>query len=230
MGTWTVIGLRAAGGAAVALTLADVFFTVLFPAGGHGPVRRPLSRETWQAFAVLGRRLRAPIRRRFLAYSGPVQITTTILTWTTLLVVGWAMVFRPALGHGIEAAHGSTDTGFATALYYSGFALTTLGTGDVVPTTDSYRLLTVVEAALGFSVFTLAEFLTHTSETHRSSPVLRYFHFREDRYALPRVHVAPDLDAGVRKYIALGAHREATLRALSAAMLYDWEEIDVRQR
>ena len=360
MGTGTVICLRVVGGAAVLVTLADVFFTVLFPASGHGPIRRPLSRETWRAFATLGRRLRAPIRRRFLAYSGPVQITTTILTWTTLLVVGWAMVFQPALGHGIEAARGSTDTGFDTALYYSGFALTTLGTGDVVPTTDSYRLLSVVEAALGFSVFTLvltyfmsvysalvsrksfaaalhhrtfgtgvpvrllvglsqgddlpqarhqlstlAEFLTHTSETHRSYPVLRYFHFREERYALPRVllialetatlvrsalsgqryddlihssgayqlaaagkealeellphvrprpasceerarwdrrfrdcaeqlraagvHVTPDLDAGASEYIAMREHWDAPLRALSAAMLYDWKEIDVMQ-
>jgi hypothetical protein len=355
---WKDLGLRVAGGAVVLLALADVFFTVLFPASGHGPVRRPLSRETWRIFDLLGRRLRAPLRRRFLAYSGPVQITTTIVIWIGLLVLGWAMVYQPALGHGIKATQGATDAGFGTALYYSGFALTTLGTGDVVPATETYRVLTVVEAALGFSVFTLvltyfmsiysalisrksfaaaldhrtfgtgvpvqllvglsqdddlpqarhqlstlAEFLTHTSETHRSYPVLRYFHFREERYALPRVllialetatlvrsalspqryqglihssgayqlaaaglealdellpevgarpasgdeqarwdrrfracaeqlraagvHVAPDLDEAVSDYIASREHWDTSLRTLSAAMLYDWKEIDV---
>ncbi len=356
--TWAGHALQALGCAVVLLTLADVFFTVLFPASGHGPIRRPLSRGTWRCFAFLGRRLPHGTRRRFLAYSGPVQITVTILTWVTLLVVGWALVFQPALGHGIRASKGATNTGLGTALYYSGFTITTLGTGDVVPTAGVYRVLTVVEAALGFSVFTmvltyfmsiysalisrksfaaaldhrtfgtgvpvqllvglaegdalpqardqlstLAEFLTHTSETHRSYPVLRYFHFRHVRYALPRlllialegaalvrsglaveryrglirssgvyqlstaglealeellprvrpreateeqrvcwdkrfrtcveelrvagVEVVPDVDQGAREYAALRERWDAPLRALSADMLYHWEEIEV---
>lgn len=343
------------------LVLADVFFTVLFPASGHGPVRRPLSRLTWHAFARVGRRLPVLRRRQFLAYSGPVLITVTILTWVVLLVGGWAVIYHPALGHGIVAASGPTDTGWGTAVYYSGFALSTLGTGDVVPVTASYRVLTVVEAAAGFSVFTmvltyfmstygaitsrktfgtslhqrtfgtgapaqllvglaadddlpdarqqlsgLAEFLTHTFETHRSYPVLRYFHFRQERYALPRLvllalegatlvrsaldgkryrslirsaavyelvtaglqlleelvpgaapeqpsaaerarwqarfeccvetlrdaglEVVTDVEQGTREYVDLRARWDAPLRALSADMLYDWNEMEVTAR
>lgn len=234
--------LQLVGAALVLLALADVFFTVLFPASGHGPIRRPLARLTWQAFAVVGRRLSEGARRHLLAYSGPVQIAVSIFVWVALLLVGWALVYQPALGHGISAAQGATDTSFVTAVYFSGFTLTTLGTGDVVATTGAYRLLTIAEAAFGFSVFTMvltyflsiysalvarrsfsatlhhrtfdtgsavqllvgladdgelpqarqqlsavAEFLTQTAETHRSYPVLRYFHFRRHRYALPRV-------------------------------------------
>jgi hypothetical protein len=234
--------LQLVGAAGVLLVVADVFLTVLFPASGHGPLRRPLSKLTWRGFALVARHVRPERRRDVLAYSGPVQITVTILVWVVLLLVGWALVYQPALGHGVNAAKGPTDTGFSTALYYSGFSLTTLGTGDVVASSGAYRLLTVVEAALGFSAFTMvltyflsiynalvsrksfsatlhhrtfdtgepvqllvgladdgelpqarqqlamfAEFLTHTSETHRSYPVLRYFHFRQHRYALPRV-------------------------------------------
>jgi ion channel len=40
-------------------------------------------------------------------------------------------------------------------LYFSGYSLTTLGTGDVVATTATYRLLSVVEAATGFATITL---------------------------------------------------------------------------
>jgi hypothetical protein len=355
---WTDRALQVAGGVVVLVTLADVFYTVLFPASGHGPLRRPLSHQVWRVFATVGRRLPTARRRRFLAYSGPVQISATILIWVVLLVVGWAMVFAPALGDQVRASQGPTATGFGTALYYSGFTLTTLGTGDVVATTAPYRVMTVTEAALGFSAFTMAltyflsiytaltarksfaaalhhrtlgtgipvqllvglsdgaalpdarhqlstlgEFLTHTSETHRSYPVLRYFHFRHMRYALPRlllialdaaaivgsaltpdryrglvtssgayqlgaagvetleeivpevaprrptdseragwearfrasaevlrtagVEVVDDLDEGARRYVDIRARWDAPLRALSTAMLYDWEEIDV---
>ncbi len=350
--------VQALGFALVLVVLTDVFFTVLFPASGHGPVRRPFSRWTWWCFAALGRRMGPSRRRRFLAYSGPVQITGTIFIWVSVLLVGWALVFQPALGHAVKAATGPTDTGFDTALYYSGFALTTLGTGDVVATTGAYRLLTVVEAGVGFSVLTMvltyflsiysalvsrksfaaalhhrtfgtgvpvqllvgltddgelpqarqelssiAQFLTHTFETHRSYPVLRYFHFREHRYALPRlllialesvtlvrsclaadgyrglirssgayqleasglealeelvpqvpprqatqseradwerryrecaaelrsagVSLVPDLEQGAREYVALRERWDAPLRALSARMVYDWDEVDV---
>jgi hypothetical protein len=53
------------------------------------------------------------------------------------------------------ASEGQTPTDFITALYYSGFSLTTLGVGDLVPKTAIYQLLTLIEAALGFSSFTI---------------------------------------------------------------------------
>jgi hypothetical protein len=231
-----------AGALTVGVVVLDVFYTVLFPASGHGPLRRPLSRWTWRLFAVVAGRLSERRRRDLLAYSGPAQILVTFTTWLVLLVTGWALVFHPALGSGVVASTGRTDAGWATAFYFSGFAITTLGTGDVVPASGLYRILTVAEAALGFSVFTmvltyflsiygsitsrktfssslhhrtydtgspaqllvgmsrvgdidrgseqlsqLAHFLTYTMETHRSYPVLRYFHFRDARYALPRL-------------------------------------------
>lgn len=263
--SWPGLLLQLLGGLLVALVLVDVFFTVLFPASGHGPIRKPLSKCVWRAFATLGGALAPARRRRLLAYSGPLLITVTILTWVLLLVLGWAAVFKPALGRDVVAANGPTDTGWGTALYVSGFSLSTLGTGDVVPTNALYRLLTVAESALGFSVFTmvltyflsiygaitsrktfasslhhhtfdtghasqllaglaeggsfpegqgqlaeLAGFLTHTFETHRSYPVLRYFHFRQQRYALPRLLLIA-LDAVALMRCALDNRRYATL-------------------
>lgn len=41
-------------------------------------------------------------------------------------------------------------------MYFSGYALTTLGTGDIVAETAPYQLLMVIEAGLGFSVLTMA--------------------------------------------------------------------------
>lgn len=230
-----------AGALLVVVVLLDVFYTVLFPASGRGPVRKPLTAAVWQGFRVLGDIAPSSRRRDVLTYAGPVQVLLTMLVWGVLLLLGWALIYLPALGGPIHAASGPTDTGFVTALYYSGFTLTTLGTGDVIADSDPYRLLTVVQSATGFGVMTMvityflsvysalpsrnafalelhqrtrgtddaavlvsvlltdelasvssqlnstAEFLRSVAQTHRSYPVLRAFHYREDYYALPRL-------------------------------------------
>jgi hypothetical protein len=147
---------QAVGAILVLAVLQDVFFTVLFPASGHGLLRRPLARWTWAGFRSLGRRLARARRRQFLAYSGPVQITVNLGAWILLLILGWALIFQPALGMQITASSGPTDRSLATALYYSGFVLTTLGVGDIVARDGLYRLLTVIEAGIGFATVTMA--------------------------------------------------------------------------
>ena len=230
------------GAGIIVVTLADVFLTVLFPASGRGPVRRPLSKLTWRVFRGIAGRVHGRRRRDVLSYSGPVLIATTITSWVVLLTVGWALLYWPLLGSQINAVTGPTDPSFGAALYYSGYALTTLGLGDITPATGLARFLTVFESAIGFgtvsmvityflSVYaaltrrrTRAALLHHATggtgraadllaafsqpsddpelrgqmrqvgafvqevcETHRSYPVLRYFHFRQPEHSLPRV-------------------------------------------
>src|SRR4051794_3163771 len=144
------------GAAVVALTLLDVFFTVLFPASGHGPIRKPLAWIVWHIFQLLSMMTEGQRRRNLLSYSGPVLFTISFMAWLMLLVIGWAMIYKPVLGVEIIASNGPTDPSWATAIYYSGFNVTTLGVGDVSAKTDLYRLLTVTEAAAGFAFFSLA--------------------------------------------------------------------------
>ncbi|MYZ46614.1 potassium channel family protein [Propylenella binzhouense] len=234
--------LSLVGAIIVLVTLLDVFLTVLYPASGRGPIRKPLSSCVWHGFRLIGGMTAGQRRRNLLSYSGPVLITVTLFVWLVLLVAGWAMIFKPALGSGVQASSGHTDTGWATAFYFSGFNLTTLGVGDVSPRTGLYRLLTITEAALGFAFFSMvityflsvysnltsrnafaqglhhltgntddaaellariadgseisaarqhlsakAGFLREIHQTHRFYPVLRYFHYREPYYALPRI-------------------------------------------
>ncbi len=74
-----------------------------------------------------------------------------LTVWFVLLIIGWAMIYQPVLGTAIRASSGGvTDTSWATAIYYSGFLITTLGTGDVVPKTGLYRLLAILETVPGF--------------------------------------------------------------------------------
>jgi Flp pilus assembly protein protease CpaA len=93
---------------------------------------------------------------RLLAYGGPSLLILTVLLWVLLLLFGFALIVWPALGSAIQASSGGTPMDFAAALYYAGFSLTTLGAGDIVPLSAPYRLLTVLMAAVGFSVLTLS--------------------------------------------------------------------------
>lgn len=147
--------LYIAGAAIVCAALLDVFFTVLFPASGQGPIRKPLAVAVWQGFRFVAARTTGQRRRNILSYSGPVLITVTLAVWFVLLVTGGAMIYKPALGTAIRASSGPTDTGWGTALYFSGFNLTTLGVGDLAAATDPFRLLSVTQAAMGFSFFSL---------------------------------------------------------------------------
>jgi hypothetical protein len=152
--TWGILSTLLGVGLIV-LTLVDVFTTVLSPGSGHGPVRRPLARGLRTTFR-LSRHLRLGRRHRVLTYLGPSEVTLTLVAWFALPLVGWAAIYRPALGAGVVAAQGATDQSWGTALYFSGYNLTTLGLGDLVATDPVFRVLVVLEAATGFMTITLA--------------------------------------------------------------------------
>lgn len=154
--------LIAAGAVLVVLAALDIFFTILFPGSGRGPLRRPVTRVVWLGLRAIAKRWSGRRRRSVLAYAGPIQIVATLSSWFLALLLGWAMIYKPALGTEITAASGLTDTSWSTALYYSGFTLTTLGVGDIAANSGVYRILTVIEAAMGFSFFgmTITYFLS----------------------------------------------------------------------
>jgi hypothetical protein len=136
------------------LSLIDIYLTVLFPRLGSSVLSLSLGKAIWCIFQAIATIL--PFKKeKVLSHSGPILIVITIIVWVCLLVFGFAFIFWLELGFDIQASEGETPTDFITALYYSGFSLTTLGTGDLVPKTDIQRLLMLLESALGFSIFTL---------------------------------------------------------------------------
>ncbi|MBD2465144.1 two pore domain potassium channel family protein [Oscillatoria sp. FACHB-1407] len=142
----------------VILALIDVFLSVLYPRSGKGWLSVPLSRGIWKLFgfmADLPRWKRQKTRDRILSYAGPTVLVIVIAVWVLLLLFGFALMVWVALGSAIQSSNGPTPTDFITAFYYSGYTLTTSGFGDLVPQTNSYRLLAIIESALGFSIFTL---------------------------------------------------------------------------
>ena len=95
-------------------------------------------------------------RGGLLSSAGPSLLAVTVVTRIFLLALGFPLIVWLGLGTGVQASQGPTLTDFWTAFYYSSYSLTTLGVGDLVPETSLYRILTVPETGIGFSVFTLA--------------------------------------------------------------------------
>jgi hypothetical protein len=222
-----------AGSAVVLITLADVFFTVLFPGSGRGPVRRPLSATISGAIRLLARRFSGKRRMAVLAYSGPTQILLTVALWLVLLTVGWALIYFPALGDQIQNSSGPTDTSFLTAMYFSGFSLATLGIGDVVAGSGGYRLLSVIQAMTGFAVITLVitYFLSiYSALPGRNAFAMKLHHrsLRTDDAAVVVAALVADSPETVRTHLDDTADfmRETTHTTRSYPVLRDFQYVD----
>jgi hypothetical protein len=147
--------VQAFGVLLVLAALVDVLLTVLYSRSDIPFIGQWLGQLIWNvgrtAFLPLG-----AIGDRLTTFLGPIILVAVVAQWILLLIVGFALVFWPGVGQAITGTGPvSPDHGFGTALYYSGYTLTTLGYGDIVPRTLGYRIVTIVEAATGFSVFTL---------------------------------------------------------------------------
>lgn len=139
----------------VLAALVDIFLTVLHAQGESGFLSPRLNRTVWRLFRLLAQVSRSR-RDTALSHAGPLLLALTVALWVSLLLFGFALVYLPALGKGIVPTSDQDWTGFASAVYFSGTALTTVGFGDLVPREPPYRLIAVAQAALGFSVVTLS--------------------------------------------------------------------------
>lgn len=142
---WLVVGV---GVAAILVGLNDVFRTFVHPSA-RARLSTALMRLPW----VATRRIAgAPARA-----AGPVGVLLVMVTWVVLQVVGWALVYVPHVSTGFsysEQVEPGQFAAFAEALYMSIVVLGTLGLGDVVFTQPVLRLVSPVEALIGFVLLT----------------------------------------------------------------------------
>ena len=137
----------AAGVVLIGLVGRDAF-DALFHAEGRGTFSRLITRTVWHLFR------RARRGHELLSLAGPVALFTVIATWAGLLVLGWALLYWPHMPGGFRFDAGVEAAGpdFVHALNVSLVTLTTLGFGDVTPTSEALRLILPLEALLGFGL------------------------------------------------------------------------------
>ena len=196
MGMWsTMNGLAMLGGAALtAITLADIYLTVL-KGGPVSLLSGPLASAAWRGFRRAAMRL-DPWRNLLLSYAGPTIVALIVVAWAALLVVGFALIYWPGLGTAIRMSEGATPERFSTALYFSAMSLSTLSTGDIAAVTAPYRLLSVAQALVGFSVLTMT--ITYLLSVYRALD-------RHNSLALALHHGTGDSDDAAGWIARLGA-------------------------
>lgn len=140
-----------AGAIVLAITLLDVFLTVLYARAGTGLLAPYLARGVWRVFRGLSGGRHAGI----LSFCGPVQLVALVLMWGVLLALGAGLVIHPALGRGVESSSGATDTDFVTAVFVGGSSMSIVGASDYGPTTPGYKLLFLFNSLVGMSVTSL---------------------------------------------------------------------------
>lgn len=134
----------AIGVAIILEVLVDIFHTLAHP-GAQGHLCRTLLSAFWRL-------------SRQSQLSGPLAMLAVIGIWGVLAVLGWALVYWPHLPEGFTSTGADPDGGhaFLDAVYISMVTISTLGFGDVFPTSDWLRIVNPLEALFGFALLTVA--------------------------------------------------------------------------
>jgi hypothetical protein len=136
--------------------ILDVFFTVLHY-DGFGFLSSRLYRMLYGLMRLLTRPLPRRYRALGLSMAAPLMVPATIVAWILLLSWGYACIYYKGMLDGdFSLSVPSLDPSFLQSLYFSGITISTLGLGDVTPTSGLYQVIAVSEALNGFGILTLA--------------------------------------------------------------------------
>lgn len=143
--------LTLAGVALIAVALRDIFETLFHPTA-RGVLSDFIARAVWNgAHRLPGTAGGAP------RAAGPVGYILVLAGWTTMLVIGWALIFWPHMPEGFNFSGGlepADHESFVDALYVSLVNLTSLGYGDISPAAPGLRILGPVETLFGLGLLT----------------------------------------------------------------------------
>lgn len=132
------------GALLIALILFDAFETIILPRGITRTLRLAsrFYTVTWRAWRWAAERSRTEkTRETVLSYFGPMSLLLLLVLWGFCLILGFSLIHWSVSG---------SRSSFATNLYMSGTTFFTLGLGDVTPHSTVDRVITVVEAGVGF--------------------------------------------------------------------------------
>ena len=138
--------LAALGTIIVLFVLWDAFEAIVLPRRVTRRFRltRIFYRATWIPWSgVAGRLPEGRIRTALLSAFGPLSLIVLLAFWALGLTFGFSLLHR-------AAGTAGPGSGYAMDLYMSGSTFFTLGLGDVTPHTTASRIITVVEAGIGF--------------------------------------------------------------------------------
>lgn len=135
----------------IALSLYDFVLTTFLPSG-QGPLTAFVNHTTyWVLFRIAARKGTSPV----LKYSGLTIILLIMFTWILLLWLGVALLFVSDQ-YSVLNGQDKLPADIWEKIYYTGYALSTLGIGDYVAGSDSWRVITSLAAFVGLITTTMS--------------------------------------------------------------------------
>jgi hypothetical protein len=140
----------AASALLIVLVLWDAYQTIILPRRATFGLRAShyFYRWSWPFWRGVAARVSNRGRREAVLGSfGPLSLIVLLALWASLLIAGFAALHW-TFGSAVQRIDG--HRGFGDDLYYSVTTFTTLGIGDVEPRSTAARIITALEAAVGF--------------------------------------------------------------------------------
>lgn len=140
-----------AGALIIISVLLDAFETIVLPRRvrrQHFRITSWFYPLTWIPVARLASRIKSQARREtVLGYFGPLSMIALLGVWACGLILGFALVQWGAGEH----LSSNLPLNFPALVYHSGETFFTLGYGDITPASMFSRVLSVIEAGMGFA-------------------------------------------------------------------------------
>jgi hypothetical protein len=139
------------GAAVVLLVFHDAWVTTVSGSTAAGPITQRLGTAIWWAL----RRFVSSPRSSVLAAAGPVIVFCMLLVWLLGLWSGWSLVFAADPGAVTHEATGQ-PADWWSRVYFAGYAVYTLGMGDLTPDGAPWQVLTALATINGFVLLTMS--------------------------------------------------------------------------
>jgi hypothetical protein len=134
-------------GAAMALfVMIDAVRTTINLTDTAGPIARNVVR--------LGRRIVRTLPKRARSTAGLFITVGVVVSWTVGLWLSWSVALLDPTVELLRAADG-TPVGVLETMYFAGFSVFTLGTGDIEAATNTGRFVSIAASATGLFTVTL---------------------------------------------------------------------------
>ncbi|WP_435769079.1 hypothetical protein [Nocardioides sp. SYSU DS0651] len=143
--------LIAGGALLVVLVFVDALATTLAVSNGAGPLTSTVLAAAWRLALRLHRQDK---ESSLLTVAGPVILIVTVLTWVGMLWAGWTLVFLGS--DAVVTAKNGIPAGPADVVYFTGFTIFTLGTGDFIAASPGWRIGMAAATFSGLFLVTLA--------------------------------------------------------------------------
>ena len=132
------------------LVLGDLLWTTM--GEGGGPVTKRVTSLLW------GLALRVHHRwpsHRFLSIAGLAAFLGAVVLWIALLWAGWLLIFSSSTG-AVVNAQTKAPADIWERVYFTGFTIFTLGTGDYQPNGRPWQVLTALSSFNGLFLVTFS--------------------------------------------------------------------------